>query len=469
MTTIQKIRRAWATAVPGLAIVLACLPTGVALVPTSVRAAAPAAVAEYAPAGPMQTAFIRYEFAVYYADAPAKPPLDALRAALRAVPGTSALVPKIDELPKTAQMMAIFSTQAQQEYAPPAPALIQRFGRGLSREQAVGLQGANQVLVLDFAHPRNGSMARYRSSLLVAERVARDTGGLLWDEETREIFTPDEWRKRRVDTWQGDLPDIRHQFIIHAYRSEHAARAISLGMAKFGLPDVVVVDFPWSANAQLAWVLTGLSQALIEGQPMGAQGRFDLDFRRLRHAALKRTLLEDVQPGSSATAPLLAVKGTPEEGDPENRLIELRFDRSPGRDAGTRMLAMLDGLFGASADPLIRVDHDEALLAASAAAKARLPELKAAFERGFQPGEYLSVKAPFSTPSGGQEWMWVEVSAWSGDRITGMLRNDPVDVPGLHAGQTVTVSQKNVFDYLRTRPGAPSEGNETGKILEKMR
>jgi len=63
------------------------------------------------------------------------------------------------------------------------------------------------------------------------------------------------------------------------------------------------------------------------------------------------------------------------------------------------------------------VRHNEELLAASARAKAKLPELQKAFTAGLQPGEFIDLKAPFPTPDGGTEWMWVEVTSWKDDKI----------------------------------------------------
>jgi len=107
------------------------------------------------------------------------------------------------------------------------------------------------------------------------------------------------------------------------------------------------------------------------------------------------------------------------------------------------------------------------VLAASKTAVAQLPKLREAFNKGLQPGEYILVKASFAR-RGGNEWMWVEVTRWSGDAIDGLLKNEPVDVPGLHAGQMVKVSQAKVFDYIRRYPDGREEGNETGKIIRRM-
>ena len=44
----------------------------------------------------------------------------------------------------------------------------------------------------------------------------------------------------------------------------------------------------------------------------------------------------------------------------------------------------------------------------------------------------------------------------------------PFHIPELHAGQVVKVRQKDVFDYIRSYADGREEGNETGKILQKM-
>ncbi len=79
--------------------------------------------------------------------------------------------------------------------------------------------------------------------------------------------------------------------------------------------------------------------------------------------------------------------------------------------------------------------------------------------------ERLLLKAPFATSSGGRVWMWVEVVSWKGDRVEGILQNDPYYVPGLKAGSRVAFSEADVVDFLHTLPDGTEEGNETGKIL----
>jgi uncharacterized protein YegJ (DUF2314 family) len=322
-------------------------------------------------------------------------------------------------------------------------------------------------LVLEFGFRAADVWDSLLAATTVSETVARDTGGLLWDEETREVFTPDEWHKRRITTWAGGVPDISDHITIHAYNSGEYVRAITLGMRKVGLPDVVVEESSWSSDGSVGHLINLFCQAMAEGATIDRPGEFDLDLRAIRNDAVRNPQVESLKSNATGKALLSLRRGKWEDGDPMNRLIEIGFDRYPGRDHHARREAMLSSLFGwkDSSEP---VKHDERLLAASRRAKERLPALCKDFSEGLAPAEFIQLKAPFATPDGGREWMWVEVTAWKAGKIRGILKNEPFSIPDLHAGQVVEVSQEDVFDYIRTYPDGREEGNETGAVIGKM-
>lgn len=458
------------------ALVLSASALAIAATPTAPQQATTQATNKPAPgtpvpAGSPQVGPIHFQFAIYYATPPATDPLAALRSRLAKLGGGPRLLTAMPT-PAQASEPVLFAnwntTTVLQAYRAPSMELLQRFGHGLSREQAEALQKSDRALILDFAHPAQQSSAAMLKALQLTMQVARDTHGLVWDEETREVFTPDAWQKRRIDSWAGNVPDMSQQTIIHAYRSDTLVRAITLGMSKFGLPDVVVSDFSWSSNRGMGSLVNMLAQAMAEGATLPRPGQYDLDLRALKHAAARDPLLAHLKPNAAAVARLSLVNGKWEDGDPRNRLYEIRFDRYTGPDRYAQQTAMLTAAFGADEDSVTRLKHNAELLAASKAANAQLPRLRDVFAKGLQPGEFILVKAPFTTRDGGNEWMWVEIARWNGDTIEGLLKNEPVDVPSLHAGQMVKVSQAKVFDYMRRLPDGREEGNETTKIIMRM-
>lgn len=158
----------------------------------------------------------------------------------------------------------------------------------------------------------------------------------------------------------------------------------------------------------------------------------------------------------------------PQDGDADNRLWALDFPAYQGKAEQERQLRALESFFG-STDAVTRIKHDEALKEASEAARKKLPDLRKRFNTGLKPGENLLLKAPFATPDGGREWMWVEVASWKADgSIPAVLQNDPFEIPNLKSGAHVEVKEKDIFDYILSTPDGTVEGNETGKIIEKM-
>lgn len=430
--------------------------------------AAGGALAQAMPKGSAQAEVIRFQLAVYYTQAPASEPLAALRSL--AAGNWKQLTLVTGPLPKTPGGMmanAILEQDVQKHYLPPSPAALKHFARGLSDAQMTALQASRQALIMNFSHPKVHAMDGLRNAYGLAEQVARKTGGLLWDEESREVFTPDKWHERRLAKWTGKVPEVSAHTAIHSYRHGELLRAISLGMAKFGLPDIVVDQFASSSSGAMATLINVVGQSLAEGAPIGADGQFDIDLARIAHKEMREDVLGDLKPNAQKIGKLILVKAEPDAGDPPNRIAAISFARYPGPDVHARQSALLASLFGSS-DGIKYISHSDELEKASELARKKLAAMEAQFARGLPPGEYIQVKSPFETTSGGNEWMWVEIKKWKGNDIEGLLKNEPYEVPSLRSGQSVRVKLDEVFDYTRSFPDGRQEGNTTGPIIQRM-
>ncbi len=420
------------------------------------------------PPGPLTDDPIYVQYAVYYLPRPIGDPSEALRSAVGESRPEFEIVTDLGASSTGIAVEATLEQQAIADYHPP-PDLdyLEHFGYGLDGDQALALQETEQVYILEFLYPLEQVWIAHKAANRVVESVARQTGGLIWDQETRQVFSLGAWREWRIDEWTESIPALSDHFVIHAYQEGDYVRAITLGMSKFGLPDIVVEDFPWSVQPQIGFLINLIAQAVAEGGEVGASGRFDLDLRTIQHPRVREDAQEVAREDAEAMAQLTFYRGLPEEGDAENRLVKIGFDRYKGRDPRTRQMAMLSSLLGTQRQ-VLDIDHNEELLTASARAREKLPALRDAFQRGLDPGEFITVKAPFATLGGGNEWMWVEVVSWHGEKISGVLRSEPRDIPSLVSGQTVKVDQKDVFDYIHSHPDGSEEGNETGRIIQAI-
>lgn len=409
---------------------------------------------------------IHFEYAIYYLPAPLADPTKPLTELLKTYPEMK-LVTKPSKAFSGMQISHRLIKDVQSKYAPPDMKSLSYFGRGISREQMEKLQGSQQALILNFAHPRNKVFDALQIANKIVAQLAQQSDGLIWDEETREIFSVDEWRSRRVLNWTQGAPDVTKHTVIHAYKKDEYARAITLGMMKFGLPDVVVEEFSWSLNASIGNLINAFAQTMVEGAVFTKPGAYDLKLNAIQNTAVREANVLALKKNAESIARLSFKNGVWEDGDPRNRLIEITFDRYPGPDNHARQEKLVGSLWGRE-DSVVQVKHDNELEATSKRARANLPTLHKAFATGLAPGEFIQVKAPFDVPTGGREWMWVEIIEWKNGRIKGLLKNEPASIPKLHGGQIVEVREQDVFDYIRRFADGKQEGNETGNVIQKM-
>lgn len=421
-----------------------------------------------APAEP--AARVAFQMAVYLIDPPKTAPAEIEKGLCKQFPHFAALPPKSDAFPSKPSLSVGFPPIDQ--YAPPDVEALKYSGRGLSKQQIEQLGKSRAVVAVTFFTPRARDRKTVRTACELMLDYARKSGGLLWDEETREVFGPDEWAKRRVDSWQtpGDVPRVERHINIHFYQPEgkELPRAITLGMVKFGCPDVVVNDLARQHSSSVGGVINLACQTMVErGGPSKIPGTIDVNVDRLAHKQYVQSLKKTYLDKATGRGTLTIASAAHEDGDPRNELIELTFENAPGLSVHERRIAFIAGLFGSHDEIAPVADNDPAMLAARAKARAQLPLKRVEFQAGLKTGEHMIVKAPFQTPDGAQEYMWVEVTAWTKDgKITGILSNDPANVPNLKSGAVVTVREPDVFDYILYRADGTTEGGETTKVLQ---
>jgi uncharacterized protein YegJ (DUF2314 family) len=100
---------------------------------------------------------------------------------------------------------------------------------------------------------------------------------------------------------------------------------------------------------------------------------------------------------------------------------------------------------------------DPGLVAAAAEAKRRWPEFVAAFNEQ-RPGRKCAVKYAAPIKGGGDEHIWIMVTALGSGTISGTLGNAPAEDIGLKLGDAVTIQTDDVEDWLFTDGQAMTGG-----------
>jgi uncharacterized protein YegJ (DUF2314 family) len=341
---------------------------------------------------------------------------------------------------------------------------LRYFGENVEPGDFKRLMGARHATALSFHVPFAQRFEALLAATRFAHQLATQHGALLWDVETREYFSPKRWKEKRLDGWSGGVPRVVPHITLHVYSDGEGMRIISLGMVKFGLPDLVVEQVQRALVSDMGTLVNAVAQLLAEGLPLSTGAVLQVDLARVKDSRMQKELQEDTKAGVSRKAKLQAVVARRDEGDPDNPLLELSF---PGKGTPhARQLATLEALFGKKPDNVAEAEKDDPELAEVARkARARLAELRPLVEKGLRPPARLLVKAGFRTDDGNVEHMWLEVTGWSKDRLRGTLANEPHHVRDLHLGSSVDVPLSEVGDYLYTSPEGKREGGESSQIL----
>ena len=349
----------------------------------------------------------------------------------------------------------------------PKPGAFELFSVGLQPADRERILASKRTIFLNFTYAEKDALTAIHTISRFIGAITKDAKAAVWDDENRQILSASEWKARRVDSWIGEQADIAKHIIMHEYRDPDLHRLITLGLRKFGLPDLVLTGIPGDLSRPAGNTIDHCAQVLLE-QGLPPNNRFVLDLRKIRHASVRAKALEYPLKGATGITTVSLTETPVEPGDADNRLLKIEFPEARGADSSERTAQALAALYGSENKILYARHNDEELIAARDRARQAFLKKKDLFKAGLQPNERLAVKFGFSDGKN-TEYMWLEVYAWDGDVLSGVISNDAYAIEGIKAGKRVKVPASEIYDYLHYFPDGTEEGNETGKILQKRK
>ncbi|MFO0594680.1 MAG: DUF2314 domain-containing protein [Myxococcaceae bacterium] len=353
--------------------------------------------------------------------------------------------------------------------------------RGLNEKEQKALQGAKDVSVVDVILPL-GKQALFRESIKVMAELQKATGGVLWDQEAEEYLSAAEWKKRRLDTWEKDVPDAPLHFTMFVDTKTDTVDLNTGGLAHFGLPELKLAGVPVDKKNLAEALINLTAQLMAEGAFEPDLGRVTVRIDEVKHKVRR----DDFASLCTAEAHKELEFTLVNAGTLTNPALTFSFNGAGTKTA--RIAAALDTLFGPDDDEGGVVggvtgggdddDDGEAKTApgldpkVAAVAKKQLDAyvatVKPRYLKGFKKGEALEVKAPFPTDLGGTSYAWVEVRKLTGgDMIIGVLAETPKGVSDLKKGDEVSLVEEELIDW-RTREGKKVTGGDlTGPLMKK--
>ncbi len=395
---------------------------------------------------------IYFQFAIYFAPEPKGDPLkEATRIFDKSF--ASRLTYRAGIVRLTEGAYVEFREVKPKEYAPPEVDYLEHKGFGLDPEQSTQLQDSSTVLVLDFfvVKPKDYDYLVAANELALA--VASATEGFIWDEETRELFSPDSWRNVRLPVGNFVFANTS----MHAYQlPSKNFRTVSFGMRKLGGPDVMITEYTTPFWEPMSEMMRFLVYQIAAPGPLRAKKSWTGE--ELKTILKLKALAKDIPPLTLVPAPS-------EPGDPRNTILTVDFLDYPGKTYEEKQAYAIDRYFRPDGG-LIKVWRErEKLMALSDEARESLKSKKDHFTKGLVEKEQLVIKAFHQ-----DTYIWLRVKAWVGNDLSGEQVPD-VDALGRvpkQPGKEVKVAFDQVFDYLHVQPDGSEEGNETGKLIRSL-
>lgn len=411
--------------------------------------------------------------------------LDALEQDLASIPAVNGFEAVARAPGRLMGMASTASDGSRDGFAVPDADFIASYGVDVDRPEA--LSASEEVVLAWFAAPPGDAAAVRQAARVALTHAAASAHGWVEDLDTQRVYGSAAWAALDED---GPLEDW---FVVEGTDAdEGAARLVTRGLRRFAEAELVMQDIAEADAPDAARVLNAVAAAL-HGRTEPA-GQVELDADGVRGTAV----LSEILPlDGDPDAPLLAVRfsGQLDADQPSparaedpppvaDAPLEATAASSPGSSGSPSSAATAAGAPAATwsaaspptasptapARPVSASPPPTTADAARAAMRARFDgHVRAAFQAGLPPGGKLAVCVPFPNPDGSREFLWIEVTAWQGDTLSGTVVSTPTRTRAVTRGQRTDTTAAAVFDYLLRNPDGSREGNTMAAVVNDTR
>jgi hypothetical protein len=310
--------------------------------------------------------------------------------------------------------------------------------RGLGGAEKAAVRKLPRVVVVHVTAPTDAKQLALRTALAVTAAVARDVGGVVWDQLLARLENARTFAAHAVTT-PLDASVFRRDRVELLYqpKQEGIVRILTAGLSRWGQPDVEARAVPAAAAPRMAEVVLGVAQAIADGastQPL-VLTRDDLG----RAAGQPYPADAGLPPVKSVEVDV--VTAYPENGDPNDLMARIV---PPAGEGPIGYVDLAERFFG----PVLAASPGNDVLAFQRAkAQGKLGAAVTAWEAQRASGARLLVLLPFPIPGdAGTESMWIDVTRSDAKTVTGKVMDDPLGATDVKRGDEVTRPRSDVED-----------------------
>jgi uncharacterized protein YegJ (DUF2314 family) len=325
------------------------------------------------------------------------------------------------------------------------PTDIDKVALGLTREEKQSVEKGEWVYVIQVRGPSQQDHVHARLGFAITAFIAEKLKGIVHDQVCERMERPADFAKRAITSPLGQSAFSRNRIEFqYTPKPDGTVRLVSVGMSRFGAPDLVVESATMRVAEKLSDVLVAVAHKLERGESMSPI-RVTLDDMETARGAPFGDDAGATQPPFPVMIGLEPVRA--KAGDPSAFMARV-VPEEGATPEGYRDLA--EAFFGTLED---EEPSDEEIAQLRAKTQAKLPEVLAQYKKSKQ---RLLVHAPFelkgNTGSGAAEFLWMEVEGFDDKTVSGVLVDEPRYVLSKKKGDRVTRPRDQIVDFMLDTP-----------------
>lgn len=341
----------------------------------------------------------------------------------------------------------------------PNVSYVKTFGFGFSDEDAVECASAGSLILLTFRSPAQNIFKKNLGMMWISYLLSKKFDGYIYDLESKELFTKKYFSNFNL---KENFKDLRIHILVQKYPyTPGSYRIVTLGMAKFGCPDIEIKDFKTTASISLERLCYGICKKLIDirkkkEQPLPFPKNLSLKVKEIFEATNqlngKGKQLEQI-------VKISLKPGEYESGDSQKNIVRIYPPRNMS------MEKWCDDVSGKVAGFIIKRKYDvnEAFLKkVYEEAQKNLPQFEN-YYKNRNPKDSFFAKISIKCKNI-EELIWLKVIGKKGENYIGAAQGDAAGCNNITAGTILRFKPKSIRDWIVALKNGKVIGNFTAKL-----
>ncbi len=345
----------------------------------------------------------------------------------------------------------------------PNVSYVKTFGFGFTDEDAVECASAGSLLLLTFKSPCKNIFKKNLGMMWLSYLLSKKFDGYIYDLESKELFTNNYYRDFNL---KDNFNDLRIHILVQKYPyTPGSFRIVTLGMAKFGCPDIEIRDFKTTASLSLQRLCYGVCKKLID---MRKKSSLPPTFPRTLSIKVKEIYKATNQLSGEGEQLEQVIKlmfriGKYENGDSQKNIVKVLPPEKMDMDK------WCDDVSGKVAGFIIKRKYDVSesfLKKVYEEAQKNLSIFEQHYENRDKKDHFfvkISVKCRNI-----EELIWLKVIGKKDNNYIGITQGDAAGCSDITAGMTFQVKPKEIRDWIVVLKKGKVIG-DFGKKMEKVK